>query len=232
VTVPLLGYTTFFGPTPDDLYPTTIYTGQYDGFADFPQYPLDIPADLNALLGVAYVHGDYLDLTPAEVAAGVVEPVTSADTDTTYLMIPTQDLPLLDPLRQIGVPAALLDLIQPDLRVLIDWGYGDGYANVPTPFGLFNNDVNLTTVATDLVTGAQQGLQAALVDLGVLPASDLPDAYPYLAEVGGLYSSAPVTGSDALLSTGSGTLDGLIGSALTDLGFAPASLTSILDLFA
>jgi hypothetical protein len=232
VTVPLLGYTTFFGPTPDDLYPTTIYTGQYDGFADFPQYPLDIPADLNALLGVAYVHADYLDLTPAQIAAGVVEPVTTADTDTTYLMIPTQNLPLLDPLRQIGVPAALLDLIQPDLRVLIDWGYGDGYANVPTPFGLFNTDVSLTTVATDLVTGAQQGLQAALVDLGVLPASDLPDAYPYLAEVGGLYSSAPVTGSDALLSTGSGTLDGLIGSALADLGFAPGSLTSILDLFA
>jgi hypothetical protein len=231
VTVPLLGYTTFFGPTPDDLYPTIVYTGQYDGFADFPQYPLDIPADLNALLGVAYVHADYRDLTPAQIAAGVVEPVTTADTDTTYVMIPTENLPLLDPLREIGVPAALLDLIQPDLRVLIDWGYGDGSANVPTPFGLFNTDISLSTVATDLVTGTEQGLQAALVDLGVLPASDLPDAYPYLAEVGGLYSSAPVAASDALLSTDSGTLDGLIGSTLAELGFAPGSLTAILDLF-
>ncbi len=214
LTVPLLGYTTFFGPTPDDLYPTTVYTGQYDGFADFPQYPLNLLADLNALLGVAYVHAKYLDLTPAQVATGVVEPVTAADNDTTYIMIPTQTLPLLETLGQIGVPAALLDLIQPDLRVLIDLGYGNGYANVPTAFGLFNTDVSPVTVATDLFTGAQQGLQAALVDLGVLPTSDLPDAYPYLAEVGGLYSSAATTGNDALLSTGSGTLDGLIGSAL------------------
>jgi hypothetical protein len=44
------------------------------------------------------------------------------------------DLPLLDPLR--GIPVIgnpLADLVQPDLRVIVDLGYGDGYANVPTP---------------------------------------------------------------------------------------------------
>src|SRR5262249_48669786 len=40
------------GATPDNVYPTTIYTIQYDGFADFPRYPLDIPADLNAIMGI------------------------------------------------------------------------------------------------------------------------------------------------------------------------------------
>lgn len=35
--------------------PTTIYTIEYDGVADFPEYPLDILADLNALLGFYFI---------------------------------------------------------------------------------------------------------------------------------------------------------------------------------
>ena len=50
-------------------------------------------------------------------------------------MIPTQDLPLLDGLRAIpGVGPAMADLIQPDMRVIIDLGYDrTGDANVATP---------------------------------------------------------------------------------------------------
>lgn len=75
----------------------------------------------------------------------------------------------------LGNPLA--DLIQPDLRVLVDPGYGDGYANVPTTAGLFPL-VNPITVAADLAKGSVQGVQAALVDVGLLPMSDLPDSYP------------------------------------------------------
>jgi len=42
---------TFGDPTPADLYPTDIYTLEYDGFADFPQYPINPIADLNAFAG-------------------------------------------------------------------------------------------------------------------------------------------------------------------------------------
>ena len=67
--------------------------------------------------------------------------------NTTYSMVLTQNLPLLDrlldPTRR-GLPPyaasapqpygdAVADLIQPDLRVLVDMGYGaDEYANIPT----------------------------------------------------------------------------------------------------
>ena len=45
---------------------------------------------------------------------------------TNYYMIPTQNLPLLDPLRAIPVVGTpLADLLQPDLRVLVNLGYGD-----------------------------------------------------------------------------------------------------------
>jgi hypothetical protein len=47
LTFPTLG-ATFYGGTPANDYPTVIYTGEYDGYADFPQYPIDVLADLNA----------------------------------------------------------------------------------------------------------------------------------------------------------------------------------------
>jgi hypothetical protein len=34
--------------TPNDLYPTDVYTHEYDGVADFPKYPIDLLSDLNA----------------------------------------------------------------------------------------------------------------------------------------------------------------------------------------
>jgi hypothetical protein len=141
LTFPSIGGT-FYGGTPANDYPTVIYTGEYDGYADFPRYPIDFLSDLNALLGVIPVHGGYPTFTAAQVMSATQLP-TSGSTMTTYYMIPTQHLPLLDPVRlipYIGNPVA--DLLQPDLTYLVNWGYGDpaygystGPANVNTPFG-------------------------------------------------------------------------------------------------
>lgn len=164
----------FSGATPDDVYPTDIYTLQYDGWADYPQYPLNILADLNAFAGIAYVHGTYPFLTAAEIAASAQElPTTAGDTMTHYYLIPTENLPLLDPVRGIPVVGQpLADLLQPDLRVLIELGYDrTAPADVPTPAELFPTDVNPITVVQDLVQGAVQGVNNALTDVG-LP--DLP----------------------------------------------------------
>lgn len=176
LTIPSVGIT-FNGATPD-LYPTDIFTQEYDGFADFPQYPIDPFSDLNALLGVYFVHGTYENLTLQQVTpvadGGDAIPLPTDPafgTETNYYLIPTADLPLLDPVRDIPIVGnPLADLLQPDLTVLVNIGYGnpdfgysagpDGYlpANEPTPFGLLP-DVNLSTVAQDLITGAQTGLQ-------------------------------------------------------------------------
>ena len=63
---------------------------------------------------------------------------------TDYYIYQTPNLPLLDPIRAIpviGQPIA--DLIQPDLKVIVDLGYGSttqGWSpnppNVPTGFGV------------------------------------------------------------------------------------------------
>ena len=172
----------FYGATPEDAYPTTNYAREYDGFADFPRYPLNILSVLNAGLGIVYVHTKYAPasncqtfcLTQQEVMDAVELPSTSASQK--YYFIPTENLPLLEPLRVIpliGNPIA--DLIQPVLKVLVNLGYGDpahGFttahqpdANVQVSFGLFP-EVSHLEVLTQLVAGVQQGITDFFAALG------------------------------------------------------------------
>lgn len=178
LTLPSLGKS-FPGSTPANDYPTVMYTIEYDGFADFPRYPLNLVADANAMLGALYVHPLYPTLTADQVATAVQLP-TEGPTMTTYYMIPTHNLPLLEPLRTSLLGNTIADLIQPDLKVIVNLGYGDpdyGYstapANVPTPFGLFP-DVSPVTVVNHLVSGTQQGVNAAAADLSSWHPPSLP----------------------------------------------------------
>lgn len=54
----------FYGSTPDNSFPTNVFTLEYDGAADFPRYPINFLADLNAFLGIQSLHGQYPSLTP------------------------------------------------------------------------------------------------------------------------------------------------------------------------
>ncbi len=171
LSIPALGIT-FNGATPSNLYPTTIYTQEYDGFADVPQYPINLLSDLNSLAGIYYVHPTYENLTATQIGSAIQLP-TEGPTMTTYYMIPTQNLPLLDPLRSIPVVGnPLADLLQPDLKVLVNLGYGDpdygwsqGPANVPTEFGLFPPLNDVEKVPGLLVSGTQQGITDFMQDI-------------------------------------------------------------------
>lgn len=168
--IPSLGIT-FGYPTPD-LYPTDVYTLEYDGFADFPQYPLNPFAVLNALAGLVLEHFTYLGLQPDQIA-GAIPLQTAADSLTHYYMIPQEHLPLLDLVRFlpfIGNPLA--DLVEPDLKILVNLGYGSitegwsqGPADVQTPFGLFPTDLDWAEVWHALARGIPEGILAAARDL-------------------------------------------------------------------
>ncbi|MGA7052268.1 MAG: PE-PPE domain-containing protein [Mycobacterium sp.] len=172
LSMPSLGFT-FYGATPGNDFTTNIYTIEYDGFADFPQYPINFLADVNAIAGIYYVHGTYADLTPTQIGSAIPLTNTMGPTLTSYHMIPNPHLPLLEPLRAIpvvGNPVA--DLLEPDTRVLVNLGYGSpdqgwstGPPNVATSFGLLPS-VNPGTVLADLATGAHQGIGAFVGDLG------------------------------------------------------------------
>ncbi|MET0705174.1 MAG: PE-PPE domain-containing protein [Mycobacterium sp.] len=192
-TVPILD-ATFGLPTPTDTgIQTTDIAFQYDGVADFPEYPINLLADLNALAGFAYIHPTYLapnegssqlpdGYTEEELLAAQADPANQVQVgDTLYITIPTKTLPILDPLIAVGQATGtsalvnpVVDLISPTLRVLIDTGY-DPNANpgVPTPFRLIP-PVNPVTLASDLVTAAVQGVQAVQGDLATGPVDKQP----------------------------------------------------------
>ena len=173
LSLPSLGFV-FDNATPADDYVTSIYTLEYDGFADFPRYPIDFLSDLNAFLGIATLHGTYLNgfepghggPTAEQIANAILLPGSAgdgtADSLTNYYMI-DETAPLVSVL-----PTKLQELLGPDLTYLINLGYGDGSlgysvtpdspANIPTPFGLFP-DVSLSTVLSTLATDTEQGFQ-------------------------------------------------------------------------
>ena len=145
---------------------------EYDGFADFPRYPINFLSDLNAFLGIATIHGTYLNggvdgsgPTAEQIANAILLPgsMDSGTTDslTNYYMI-DDTAPLVSLL-----PTQLQELLGPDLTYLINLGYGDGSlgysvtadspANVATPFGLFP-DVSLSTVLSTLATDTRARL--------------------------------------------------------------------------
>ncbi|KAA8968966.1 PE-PPE domain-containing protein [Mycobacterium sp.] len=213
--LPSLGIT-FNGATPSDLYPTTIYTLEYDGFADVCQYPINALCDLNSILGILYVHPTYSQVvTPEQLAAAIPWP-TEGPSMTDYYILPTADLPLLDPLRALPVVGnPLADLLQPDLEVLVNLGYGNpdygwsqGPANVPTPFGLFPSLADLEKVPAALVAGTQQGI------------SDF---------VGAVDSEATAFSSSAtaFLSDPSAALSSMLGEVTSGLSSASASMDAL-----
>lgn len=141
------------GAEPTDLgIPTIDVAIQYDGLADVPQFPVNLVADLNDLLGIIYVHTSYGSgavpgwfppSTPLsgpftdEYVLGSTEIVKQVAGDTTFYLVPTQNLPLFDPLLDLGVPQSIINIFQPAAQVIVEAGYdrstpfGD-----PTPFQL------------------------------------------------------------------------------------------------
>jgi hypothetical protein len=170
LSLPSLGVN-FDSVTPADDYVTSVYSLEYDGFADFPQYPINFLSDLNAFLGIEEIHGTYLNggvdgsgPTAEQIANAILLPGSAADgaTDslTNYYMI-EQTAPLVSLL-----PTSLQELLGPDLTVLINLGYGSltqgwstGPADVATPFGLWPTDISASDLLTALENGAEQGFQ-------------------------------------------------------------------------
>lgn len=210
--------------TPNDLYPTDVYTHEYDGVADSPKYPIDLLSDLNAAMGFVYEHGTYLSLTPEQIADAIQLPTTTADTMVNYYIIPAESLPLLDPLRLIPIIGQpLYDLLEPDTRILVDLGYGSidqgwapGYADLVSVSGLFPTDLNLGDVVSALGSGLQQGVTNFLADL-INP---------------GTYQIIPVVQNPSLSEVGeAGYLYGFLDTPTPTLSETVQGITELIQAF-
>jgi hypothetical protein len=244
----------FYTPTnPLTPFTTDIYTIQYDGFADFPRYPINLLADINAGMGMVYAHLTYPSLTAQQLATAVPLATSpgyyTGGGMTHYYMIPSTVLPLLQPLNQLQATVPILkpliqpfiDLVQPDLKYMVDLGYDDPfaattYANVVTPFGLFPN-VDPLGIAMGLDTNTAAGINAALGYYG-LPALASPHlpalenfAYqlnPTLADTfGARYASAFGTAGTDLSNWLNGVSNGAAQQYVDTIGLRAATYTSM-----
>jgi hypothetical protein len=127
------------GATPDNGDTTVDVARQYDGWADFPTYPLNVLATANAIMGMIYVHGS----TQTELTAADIEAAKAGGNmyyqehgDTTYYLIRTPLVPLLMPLKGI-VPDPILGAIDPVLRTFVEMGYDRADYSAPTRARLF-----------------------------------------------------------------------------------------------
>ena len=137
-------------------------------------------------------------------------PFNTPDSMTNYYMIPTANLPLLNPIRSIPVIGdPIADLLQPDLTYLVNWGYGNpafgystGPANVITPFGFLPPLSDTTALGPDLMSGTQAGVSAFASDISAMVPTSLPAmSVPNLSLsslTGALTATAPGSGALAL----------------------------------
>jgi hypothetical protein len=183
----------FNGAEPTDAGITTIdIANQYDAVADFPQYPINVVADLNSLLGFVYAHAAYGNGPLAEAVPAIWPPsdplsgpyvddyvlgstdiVRQVDGDTTFYFIPTTDLPLLDPLRSLGVPEPVLNIFQPALQVIVEAGYDRSVPfGDPTPAELIPS-IDPVTFSLEFENAVVQGANNAFELFGAqLPGFD------------------------------------------------------------
>ena len=111
-------------PTAD---PVTIISRQYDGWADFPTNifaPGYLLAVLNAIDGAITIHNDYTEASLLNNPANV----TWTQGNITYELVPTQNLPINQGWRNIGL-GFLADALDAMQRPMID----AAYTNRPNP---------------------------------------------------------------------------------------------------
>lgn len=171
LTVPIMDLT-FSGATPvgDETSPskTIDVARQYDGWADFPTYPLNLLATANAIMGIVLVHGKtQTELTDQNLVDakgnGTDSMYYQQHGDTTYYLIRTDTLPLLMPVAAISPQlAAALD---PPLRALIETGYDRTDYSKPTTAQLFpslsamQKSLDNTATDADVIAGNASGAE-------------------------------------------------------------------------
>jgi hypothetical protein len=234
--VPFLDIPLNLATTPTDAIDTDIYTGEYDGFADFPEDPSNLFADLNALIGIETVHGFYPDPTPGvNLDTGNIIDLGKIG-DTNFFAIPAP-LPTLAFMFD-GGPAGqfFYDSFAPYATLFDDWGYG----NPGDPgAGIEVNGVEPIGAAGpwavdatgQLVESVGSGFAPQMDPLQMLAGMEYAGVQTFVGPINDLLADAgqsplPTSFVDSLLS-GYDSLNQLDVSLLTELTTLSASIPSL-----
>ena len=166
---------TFNGPEPTDTpFDTVVITRQYDFYADFPLYPLNLVADRERVSGLLVRALYALRRQPGSRSPHIAAYQDSTTGTPTYYFFETADLPLFGPLRTLGVPEQLIDVVEPFFKVIVDLGYDRSIPpGEPTPARLIP-PLHPVKVAADLLTAIGEGINNAAALIGLPPLLSIP----------------------------------------------------------
>jgi hypothetical protein len=234
--VPFLDIPLDFGTTPTTGIATDIYTGEYDGWGDFPEDPSNLFADLNALIGIETVHPYYPDPTPGVNldTANIINLGSIGDTNFYDIPAPLPTLAFLFD----GGPAGqfFYDSFAPFATLFDDWGYGNPgdpgagmEVNGVEPIGAAGP---WTVDATgQLVESVGSGFAPQMDPLQMLAGMEYAGVQTFVGPIDDLLADAgqsplPTSFVDSLLS-GYDSLNQLDASLLTELTTLSASIPSV-----
>lgn len=112
--------------TPNTQYTVLDISREYDGVSDVPDDPTNLLAVLNSLAGYFFVHTSYSNVDLVND-----DKLVWTEGNTTYVLVRTANLPLLDPLRYIGL-GFVADALNAPLKNIVDSAYHRDYPGVIT----------------------------------------------------------------------------------------------------
>jgi hypothetical protein len=186
VPLPLITYTVH--PVPVTEYNVLVVAGEYDGLGDWPDRTWNLLADLNALAGTSLLQQALPEqiVTALKLDAFGSVHRTAMDADltnlpyttstnaaggiTTTYLVPTPDLPLLRPLKPLGVPQPVIDALTAVLRPIIDSAYFRNDPVNPKPAPGHTRTTVTQTVAAQSATANNQPAVGPLVTASARPA--------------------------------------------------------------
>lgn len=180
-------------------YHVTEFWKEYDGWADWPSDPNPL-AVANAIAGMMFIHPTaYFSMNPDDP-----NDITWTDGNMTYVMAPTADLPLLDPLRWLGL-TSVADELNAQWKPIVDSAYtrpstqaaANAYtAAASTTQSQTTSTTQSQTASTGLVTPAPESRLAAAVAPTTAPVPEVASSSTTPAPM----STSPTTTSPATTS--------------------------------
>lgn len=171
---------------PDTQYQVTDVAREYDFWADLPTGRLNSIALVNAIAGSLFIHTDYTKVDLADP-----NNVTWKEGNITYVLVPTETLPMFLPLQWAGLDS-LADSLSAEYRPIVDSAY-DRPVPVPAP------NTN-TTAASDPAAAVTPATTAVTPP----PNKTLTPVRPAaMGAAKAVASPAPMKRPDAIISRGS-----------------------------
>ena len=110
-------------PTPVTPYNIIIVTAQYDGIADFPDNPWNMLAVSNAIMGAAILHVKQSEFDIRNKDTYYTVETNAAGGTTTTILIPTEVLPILQPMVAFKFDPDFVAKLDAKLRPKIEKAY-------------------------------------------------------------------------------------------------------------